>query len=131
MPGLIGLPQASFAAQTVILAFLGSLAAFPFTPLGNWLSRRHEREADRFASELTRQPESLASALIKLSRENLANLHPHPLYARFYYSHPPVVDRVRELRGKQGKITRMNRIFRIRAILLEIEFHPVYPEYPC
>ena len=103
VPGLIGLPQASFAAQTVVLAFLGSLAAFPFTPFGNWLSRRHEREADRFACELTRQPESLASALIKLSRENLANLHPHPLYARFYYSHPPVVDRVRELRGRSQK----------------------------
>ena len=100
VPGLLGLPQASFAAQTVVLAFLGSLAAFPFTPIGNWLSRRHEREADRFACELTGRPESLASALIKLSRENLANLHPHHLYARFYYSHPPVVERVRELREK-------------------------------
>ncbi|HLO27363.1 MAG TPA: M48 family metalloprotease, partial [Geobacteraceae bacterium] len=93
-----GLSQASFPAQTVMIAFIGSLAAFPFTPVTNWLSRRHEREADRFAAELTRQPEDLATALIKLSRENLANLHPHPLYARFYYSHPPVVERVRRLR---------------------------------
>jgi STE24 endopeptidase len=42
----------------------------------------------------------LAEALIKLSRENLANLHPHPLYAAFYYSHPPVVERVRSLRER-------------------------------
>jgi len=105
LPKFMGLFHASFAAQTVILAFIGSLAAFPFTPLGNWLSRKHEREADRFACELTSQPETLATALIKLSRENLANLHPHPLYARFYYSHPPVVDRVRELRAeaREGK----------------------------
>jgi STE24 endopeptidase len=42
----------------------------------------------------------LAEALIKLSKENLANLHPHPLYAAFYYSHPPVVERVKRLQGK-------------------------------
>jgi STE24 endopeptidase len=41
----------------------------------------------------------MASALVKLSKENLSNLHPHPLYAAFYYSHPPVVERIRELRG--------------------------------
>jgi len=98
LPGFIGLSQASFAAQAAILAFIGNLAAFPLTPAGNWLSRRHEQEADRFACGLTGAPESLATALVKLSRENLANLHPHPLYARFYYSHPPVVDRVQWLR---------------------------------
>lgn len=98
LPGLIGLPQASFPAQLVILMFLGSLAAFPFTPLSSWLSRRHERQADRFACELSGAPDALATALIKLSGENLANLHPHPLYASFYYSHPPVVERVYRLR---------------------------------
>jgi STE24 endopeptidase len=41
----------------------------------------------------------MASALVKLSRENLANLHPHPLYAKFHYSHPPVVERIRELKA--------------------------------
>jgi STE24 endopeptidase len=97
LPGLLGLPNSSFAAQLVILAFIGTIAAFPFAPLSSWLSRRQEREADCFASGLTGTPAALASSLIKLSRENLANLHPHPLYARFYYSHPPVVERVRKL----------------------------------
>jgi STE24 endopeptidase len=78
--------------------FLGSLVAFPFTPLSSWLSRRHEWQADRFACELSDAPDALATALIKLSGENLANLHPHPLYAKFYYSHPPVVERVNRLR---------------------------------
>ncbi|WP_298268624.1 M48 family metallopeptidase [Geobacter sp.] len=99
LPGLIGLPEASFAARLVITGFLASIAAFPLTPLSSWLSRRHEREADRFACGLTGDPEGLASALVKLSTENLSNLHPHPLYAAFYYSHPPVVERVRRLRG--------------------------------
>jgi len=103
LPGLIGLEQASFSAKLVILGFLGSLISFPLTPLGSWLSRRHEWQADRFAAELSGTPDALASALIKLTRENLSNLHPHPLYARIYYSHPPVVERVaRLLEGKQG-----------------------------
>lgn len=98
LPQLLGIAQASFFAQVVILGFLGSLVSFPLTPFGNWLSRRHERQADRFAVELTGEPASLASALVKLSKENLANLHPHPLYAWFHYSHPPIVERVRALR---------------------------------
>ena len=97
LPGLIGLTQSSFPAQMVILMFLGSLVAFPFTPLSSWLSRRHEWQADQFACELSGAPDALATALIKLSGENLANLHPHPLYAKFYYSHPPVVERVQRL----------------------------------
>ncbi len=98
LPSLLGLKEASFAAQVVIVGFIGSLAAFPFVPLTNRLSRRHEREADDFACNLTGRPENMAGALIKLSCENLANLHPHPLYASFYYSHPPVVERVRRLK---------------------------------
>jgi STE24 endopeptidase len=65
------------------------------------LSRRDEREADWFASDLTGRPQAMASALVKLSRENLSNLHPHPLYAKFYYSHPPVVERIRKLSGQK------------------------------
>lgn len=98
LPGLLELEQASFFAQVVILGFLGSLVSFPLTPVSSWLSRRHERQADRFAVELTGEPGPLASALVKLAKENLANLHPHPLYAWFHYSHPPIVERVRALR---------------------------------
>ncbi|MBT0665887.1 M48 family metallopeptidase [Geobacter pelophilus] len=98
LTGLVGMEGGSFFARLMILGFIASLLMFPFTPLSAWLSRRHEREADRFACAITGDPESLASALIKLSAENLSNLHPHPLYAGFYYSHPPVVERVRSLR---------------------------------
>jgi STE24 endopeptidase len=72
---------------------------FPLTPLFASLSRRDEREADRYATDLIGSPDAMASALVKLSRENLANLHPHPLYAKFYYSHPPIVERIRELKS--------------------------------
>lgn len=94
LPPLFGLPKASFPAQILMVSFIFSIVSFPLTPIGSWLSRRNEWEADRFAAALCRTPEALAAALVKLSRENLANLHPHPFYAAFYYSHPPVVDRV-------------------------------------
>lgn len=103
LPGLLGLSHSSFSAQLVILMFLGSLAAFAFTPFLSWFSRRYERQADQFACELSGAPDALATALIKLSRENLANIHPHPLYANVYYSHPPVVERVHRLLEKVEK----------------------------
>jgi STE24 endopeptidase len=98
------MPGSSFFGEAVMLGFLAPVAAFPFTPFFSWFSRRHEREADRFAIELSGDPEAFTRSLVKLSKDNLSNLHPHPLYAAFYYSHPPVVERVREIRkiAKQG-----------------------------
>lgn len=97
LPALLQLPSASFAAQVTILTLLATLVSFPLTPLGNILSRRHERQADRFACALTGRPADLAEALIKLAHDNLAALHPHPLYAWVHFSHPPIVGRVTAL----------------------------------
>ena len=99
LPGLLGLPaDISLPAKMVVLGFVASLVLFPLGPFSAWRERCHEREADRFAADLTGRPEDLASALVKMSAENLSNLFPHPFYAGFYYSHPPVVERVRTLR---------------------------------
>jgi STE24 endopeptidase len=100
LPGVLGLPGGiSLPARMVVLGFLASLVLFPLTPFSAWRSRCHEREADRYAADLTGRPQDLASALIKMSAENLSNLFPHPFYAAFYYSHPPTVGRVRQLQG--------------------------------
>jgi len=95
---LFRIDQETVFAKLVLLGFLGGIAAFPLTPLGNVISRRFEREADRFACGLTGNKEDMASTLVKLSKDNLSNLHPHPFYASFYYSHPPVVQRIREMK---------------------------------
>jgi STE24 endopeptidase len=99
LPGLVGLASASFSARVVILALAGSLLLFPLTPLFAAWSRHDEREADAFAVDLHGAPLDLAAALAKLGTENLANLHPHPLYAAFYYSHPPLAERIGALRA--------------------------------
>lgn len=87
----------------ILLGFIGGIVSFPLTPLFSFLSRRHEREADRFAADITENPGAMATSLIKLSKDNLSNLHPHPFYASFYYSHPPVVQRIREIKGETGR----------------------------
>lgn len=98
VPALAGLSEATLPARLVVLGALASVLTFPLTPLASAWSRHDEWQADRFAVELSDSARELASALAKLSRENLANLHPHPWYAKFYYSHPPVTERIKKLR---------------------------------
>ena len=62
----------------------------------NFLSRKHEYAADRFAAKLGFS-NSLISALKKLSAKNLSNLTPHPVYVFFHYSHPTLLQRIRAL----------------------------------
>ena len=64
--------------------------------LMNIYSRKNEFEADNFA-RVTFSAEALASALKKLSSDSLSNLTPHPMYVFFYYSHPPLLQRLRAL----------------------------------
>jgi STE24 endopeptidase len=90
--------QNSFFAKLVIIGFLSSIVSFPFSPLSNHISRKHENEADKYSFNMTGNRESMISALVKLSKDNLSNLHPHPLYSLFHYSHPPVLERIRSIR---------------------------------
>jgi STE24 endopeptidase len=62
-------------------------------------SRHHEYEADRFAAETTGDSAPLVEALIRLSKDTLHNLTPHPLLVSLRFTHPPVPDRVRALRA--------------------------------
>lgn len=95
---IFNIEHGSLFVKIMVLGFIGSIASFPFSPVFNYFSRRHEIEADRFSFHLTGNKESMISALVKLSKDNLSNLHPHPLYALFHYSHPPVLERIRKIR---------------------------------
>ncbi|MAL18469.1 MAG: peptidase M48 [Balneola sp.] len=64
------------------------------------ISRKHEFEADNYAAETTGEPEDMISTLKKLSKDNLSNLTPHSFYVFLNYSHPPVLERIRNLKSK-------------------------------
>jgi len=87
----LGVPNDALA----LLLFLLVVPVFSYfvSPLSAHLSRRHEFEADAFACRQT-QPADLATALIKLYKDNASTLTPDPLFARFYYSHPPASERL-------------------------------------
>lgn len=100
---LFHIEKSSFFAKIIILGFIVSIGSFFLRPASNYFSRRHEDEADRYSYKLTGDNGSLISALVKLSRDNLSNLHPHPLYAVFHYSHPPVLERIKKIKGLGDK----------------------------
>lgn len=81
-----------------LLLFMMVVPLFTFflSPLMAQLSRKHEFEADAYAVAHTSGPD-LASALLKLYKDNASTLTPDPLYARFYYSHPPASERLSRL----------------------------------
>jgi STE24 endopeptidase len=74
----------------------GSFTFF-LNPLSAMLSRKHEYEADRFAAATLGDAGPMIHGLVKLTKDNLSNLTPHPLYSFFYYSHPTVMERIRAL----------------------------------
>jgi STE24 endopeptidase len=86
------------SAHAALLLFMLALAPFTYflTPLGAWWSRRHEFQADEFASHHTDAHE-LGVALIKLYKDNATTLTPDALHSAFYDSHPPALVRIANL----------------------------------
>jgi len=73
--------------------------AFFFTPLASRMSRKDEFQADAYACAQASGAD-LAAALLKLHEDNAGTLTPDPVYARFYYSHPPASERLAALQNQ-------------------------------
>jgi STE24 endopeptidase len=102
----LGSPYLSGALGATVPSFHLSVLAFGilYTPFSvfiglalNAFSRKHEFEADRFAAT-NYNGKNLSDALIRLSVNNLSNLRPHPAYVFFYYSHPPLLKRLKAIK---------------------------------
>jgi STE24 endopeptidase len=92
--GLFGLDgKADIAALPVVL-LAGGAVSLAARPIANLLSRYHERRADRFALELTRDVGSFVTAMKRLAAQNLAEERPSRLVELLLYSHPPIVARI-------------------------------------
>ena len=91
LPGVTHAPNDALA----LLLFLLVLPVFSFfiSPVFAQRSRRDEFEADAYAVAHT-NGQDLRSALLKLFEDNASTLTPDPVFARFYYSHPPATERL-------------------------------------
>jgi STE24 endopeptidase len=94
-----GFPSGGIAPVFLLFGLLAGVLTFWLSPLTHSWSRRHEYEADVFARQTMGGAAPLISALRKLNEKNLANLTPHPVYSRFYYSHPTLLERELALRS--------------------------------
>ncbi|WP_312843228.1 M48 family metallopeptidase [Diaphorobacter nitroreducens] len=95
---LPGLPGAAPNDALALLLFLLAAPVFTLfvTPILAQLSRRHEFQADAYAAAQSSGGD-LASALLKLYEDNASTLTPDPVFAKFYYSHPPATERLARL----------------------------------
>ena len=102
----IHIPELSLAIGVSVPSFHAGLIAFGilYSPISsitdlimNFFSRKFEYQADDFA-KATFDAQPLITSLKKLSKNNLSNLTPHPLYVFVHYSHPTLLQRIKNLK---------------------------------
>ncbi|MDY6855439.1 MAG: M48 family metallopeptidase [Thermodesulfobacteriota bacterium] len=92
--------KTSIYASLFFFGFLYAPIEQILSIFANILSRKYEYEADTYAAKTYPHPQSMITALKKLSVENLSNLTPHPLKVFMSYSHPPVLERIEAIRRR-------------------------------
>ena len=94
----LGLSQEPYILMILLMLFMPVLG-FVMMPIMGIVSRHNEYAADKMGSELAGVGGEieLANALKKLVTENKSFPLSHPIYIFFHYTHPPVLERLREL----------------------------------
>ena len=82
------------AGLPILLLTAGALG-FCVKPLLNAVSRSHERRADSYALKMTENPSAFITAMKRLGQQNLAEDSPSRLVQAFFYTHPPIKERLR------------------------------------
>ena len=90
----------AFIALSAVV--LGPVMTVLMAPI-NLLSRRFERGADTFAVE-NGLGDAMVEALIRIHRDNLADLNPHPFLSAIGDSHPTLGERIRVIREAQDRL---------------------------
>ncbi|MED4227339.1 M48 family metallopeptidase [Neobacillus cucumis] len=71
-----------------------SMLLFASSPLTNLASRYEETRADRYAIQMTKNPEAAISSFQELTRSGLSEVNPPLLVKIFRYTHPSMLDRI-------------------------------------
>jgi STE24 endopeptidase len=101
----LGMSQSPYLTMILLMLFMPVLG-FIMMPIMGIVSRHNEYAADKMGSELGGAAGSieLANALQKLVTENKSFPLSHPLYIFFHYTHPPVLERLKELGVDIGNV---------------------------
>jgi STE24 endopeptidase len=94
----IGVTQPSFHATLIGFGILYSPISEITGLVMNYMSRKFEYEADDYAKN-TFASVPLITSLKKLSKNSLSNLTPHSAYVFMYYSHPTLLERIKNLKA--------------------------------
>ena len=86
-------PLGDVAALPLLMVLI-TLLSTALLPVHNGLSRIMERQADRFALDVTQAPQPFIAAMRKLADQNLAEVHPARWIEWFFYSHPAIARRI-------------------------------------
>jgi Zn-dependent protease with chaperone function len=81
-------------AAVPLLILAGGVVSVILMPVANAWSRAHERRADRYALDMTRNPDAFITAMKRLGTQNLAEQHPSWLVQTLFYTHPPLAARI-------------------------------------
>jgi STE24 endopeptidase len=92
----LGVAEPSAPIALLLFTLMAPVMIFFTTPLRSWWWRRQEWAADDYASKHA-DAGKLASALVKLYRDNASTLTPDRIYSRFYDSHPTAIERIERL----------------------------------
>ena len=95
-----------YLAQMLTSVIIWPLSTM-LSAIGNYLSRRHEYEADAFAA-VEGYGEELISALKRLNKESLSDINPHPATVLLNYSHPTLSQRIEAIERAARKTERVN-----------------------
>lgn len=93
----LGVSIPSFHIGLIAFGILYSPVSQILGILMNIMSRKFEYQADNYAKN-TFSASPLISSLKKLSKKSLSNLTPHYLYVFFHFSHPTLLERIKNLK---------------------------------
>ena len=94
-----GLDEITLYSKFLMFYLVAGTYTFFTRPITSYLSRQREFAADDFSFKFT-DGKYMVSGLLKLTKDNASNLTPDPLYSSYYYSHPPIAERIASIEKK-------------------------------
>ena len=91
----LGIENMADVASLPLFLLIFSIYGIITMPVIPTYSRHMEKQADKFALDITHNKEAFISAMDKLAYDNLSNPNPSPVIEFLLYDHPPIAKRIK------------------------------------